>query len=390
MVAGDICLDFTPKFPQQWQGAFAEIFVPGKVVNVEECIISTGGPVSNAGLALTKLGVNVTLSGKIGDDLIGKCIIECLGEERIRDFKVQKGQTSASTIVIVPPNIDRIFLHHPGTNNTFGADDVNYDEVAGCCLFHLGYPPVMRRLYSNQGKELVEMLKRVKQLGVTTSLDMSLPDPASESGQINWEKFLENTLPLVDIFLPSIEETTYMLDRALFEKRKAQAGGKDPVLFYQAEDYCKLSKKVMAYGVKIFALKSGIRGFYLRTNGGLAFSEIGPAAPEDVRRWQDRELWGSSFTAEPFGSATGSGDSAIAGFLAAYLRGFSPEDCVQIANIVGWQNVRGIDAISTIEDWPATIELLRDKNKKRNELKLDGQGWNYDSEKQLYCGPDDR
>ena len=40
-------------------------------------------------------------------------------------------------------------------------------------------------------------------------------------------------------------------------------------------------------------------------------------------------------------SALGSGDSAVAGFLVAFLKGKSVEETIRYANVVGAQNLRG-------------------------------------------------
>ena len=56
MVAGHLCLDITPRFPHPSEGrgeklSISDVFSPGKLTNVEEAVLSTGGPVSNVGLA---------------------------------------------------------------------------------------------------------------------------------------------------------------------------------------------------------------------------------------------------------------------------------------------------------------------------------------------------
>src|SRR5208283_199005 len=76
VVAGHICLDLIPKIPATGAAKLSEIVAPGKLVNIGECIFSTGGPVSNTGLALAKLGQKVTLMGKVGDDPFGHMVVE--------------------------------------------------------------------------------------------------------------------------------------------------------------------------------------------------------------------------------------------------------------------------------------------------------------------------
>ena len=113
------------------------------------------------------------------------------------------------------------------------------------------------------------------------------------------------------------------------------------------------------------------------------------ATAGDIDIWSGRQLWAPSLAADTIGSATGAGDASIAGFITAWLRGYGPEDALQIANILGWQNIRGLDALSTIEDWPETLKMLGDKSRRRNALELDGS-WRYSEADQLYYGPNDK
>jgi sugar/nucleoside kinase (ribokinase family) len=386
MVAGHICLDIVPRFPETLKGDFSQIFVPGKLLNVGKAAFCTGGAVSNTGLAMAKLGMDVLLNSKVGDDQFGLIIKELIGQERATAIKTVKNEGSSYTVILALPGVDRILLHNPGTNDTFSAEDVDYQAAEGCVLFHFGYPPLMKKMYENEGAQLVDVFKRIKKLGLTTSLDMSLPDPTSESGRVNWSRILEKLLEYIDIFVPSIEEITFMLNRPLFEKRKAQAGYGDPVFAYTPKDYTAISDKLLEMGVKIISLKSGIRGYYLRTAGIDKIKQLGRAAPAEAALWANREFWAPSYVAEEFSSATGAGDATIAGFLCALIRGFSPGDSLQIANAVGWQNVRAIDALSGIEGWKTTLKLFKDKTRSHNSPELKPGGWRYDKSLGIYRG----
>ena len=122
--------------------------------------------------------------------------------------------------MIVPEGFDRIFLHAAGANDTFTSDDIDYDIVKRARVFHMGYPTTMKKMYENDGEELIRTYRRVKELGVTTSLDMSLPDPNAENGKMDWDSVLKRLLPYVDIYLPSAEETMYMIARGEFNRLK--------------------------------------------------------------------------------------------------------------------------------------------------------------------------
>ena len=267
MVAGHLCLDITPTFPAGAKINVIEAFSPGKLTNVEQAVLSTGGAVSNTGLAMAKLAVDVVLNGKVGEDLFGSIIRQLVGQQRAAALKTVPDQNTSYTIVLAPPGVDRFFLHNPATNDTFGPEDIDIDLAAKCDLFHFGYPPLMRRMYENDGAELAEIYKRIKALGVTTSLDMAMPDLSAQSGQVDWMKILEAVMPYADILLPSIDEIAFMLDRDMFERRKAEASGADPVLAYKAADCADLSDKLISMGAAIVGIKCGVKGLYLRTTG---------------------------------------------------------------------------------------------------------------------------
>lgn len=68
VVAGHICLDITPVFLSEKAQPLQEVLIPGKLVQMRDVNISTGGAVANTGLALRVLGADVRLMGKIGNE----------------------------------------------------------------------------------------------------------------------------------------------------------------------------------------------------------------------------------------------------------------------------------------------------------------------------------
>jgi sugar/nucleoside kinase (ribokinase family) len=229
VVAGHICLDIIPTL----RGNSVQ-FVAGRTVEAGPVVLSTGGAVSNTGLALAKLGVSTRLMGKVGTDLFGQAICQILeshGAGLSQGMVVVPGEASSYSVIISAPGIDRILLHAPGCNDTFGADDVRYDLLETVRLFHFGYPPLMARMYQADRAELATIFQRVKAPGVTTSLDLSMPDPNSAAGRANWQAIFAATLPYVDVFLPSAGELLLMLRRTLFDKIVAEAGSAELVEF---------------------------------------------------------------------------------------------------------------------------------------------------------------
>ncbi len=384
VVAGHICLDIFPEIVAAGNERFLARVQPGHLVEIGPAAFSTGGPVSNTGLALHKLGVPTRLMGKIGADLFGQTIRDILAghsPELARGMIVDDASSTSYSLILSPPGVDRIFLHSPGANHTFGATDVDYDLVAQADIFHFGYPPVMRRMYENGGREMAEMFARVKTLGVLTSLDMAFPDPDSAAGKADWRTIFKNVLPSVDIFLPSIEELLFCIDRPLFD-RLAEPEGRllqriTPELLHA------VSSELLGMGVKIVVLKLGGRGLYARTAAAELIRGMGHGLDGDT--WGGRELWTPCFQVEVVGT-TGSGDSTIAGFLAALLRGLPLEEAAAMAVAAGACNVEAADALGGLRSWEATRARMA-AGWPRRELSLAAPGWHWEPERQLWIGP---
>jgi sugar/nucleoside kinase (ribokinase family) len=354
IVSGHLCLDLIPSMGHVPLHALG---TPGRLFEVGSLAISTGGAVSNTGLALHRLGVNVGLMATVGDDLVGQAIISFLEQRDLalsRWIRVQRGQSSSYTIVLSPENVDRIFLHSPATNSTFGAESIDYSQLAGVKLFHLGYPPILPRLMMNNGEELEAIYQRVKQTGVITSLDTSLPDPSGISGQVNWEKLLHRTLPFVDIFIPSIEEILFMLRRAQFNTWARPV--EDNITFSLLD---QLANELLDMGAGIVGFKLGHSGFYVRT-GSRQRLEALQRLPINLDTWANTQAFHPAFKVQVAGT-TGAGDSAYAGLLAAMLRGYEVPDAVRLACAVGACNVEAPDATSGIRTWEATLQRLVDE-----------------------------
>ena len=381
VVAGHICLDVIPNLDHLPAGSFGELFQPGHLIMVGPALFCTGGPVSNTGLALYRLGVPTRLAAKVGADPFGgivRALVERFDPGLVQGLVTDPSSPTSYSVIVSPPGIDRIFLHCTGANDTFVAADVDLDLVSQATLFHFGYPPIMRQMYSAGGTELAEVFRRAKSTGVTTSLDMSFPDPSSESGKADWKAILQSTLPFVDIFLPSFEEILYMLRRATYEGMKREAPGGDVLTQLSPGLLGDLSAQMMEMGARMVMIKLGDRGVYLRTAGVNKLLDMGPAAPGDIAGWAGQELWAPCFRVNVVGT-TGSGDATIAGFLSALLRGFPTRQAVTAAVAVGACNVEAADALSGIRSWEETMARIN-AGWERLPLVIHDPSWAWDPE----------
>lgn len=369
VVAGHICVDVIPGLDAV-AGGLGTLLVPGKLVECGPAVVSTGGAVSNTGLALHRLGVGVRLVGKVGGDAFGRAALELLsahGPELARGMIVAPGEHTSYSVVLSPPGTDRIFLHHPGANHTFGADDIHETQLRGARLFHFGYPPVMKRMYADEGRELADIMRRGKECGLATSLDMSRPDPDTDAGRADWPRILERALPHTDIFLPSVEEIIFMLDRGLYEKLESEHGAADMIRGVDRALLGRIADRIIELGAAIAVIKLGAFGLYMKTTADKSrLSSIGNNITADPEAWAGRDLYGPCFEVEVAG-ATGAGDSTIAGFLAATLKGLGPEQTLTTALATGACSVEKSDATSGIPVWEGLQERMQSNQLRRKE-----------------------
>lgn len=337
LVVGHICLDIIPELHGD------VVLEPGRLIEAGPATLSTGGAVSNTGLALVKLGVKTRLVGKVGTGLFGRAIREILnGHGEGLGDSLAEGEGTSYTVVVNLSGRDRTFLHFPGCNQTFGSDDVPDSALASAKVMHLGYPPLLARMFQNEGRELISLFRRAKEHGLITSLDLSLPDAESPSGKAPWRTILEGVLPYVDFFVPSIEELLFMLDRSRFEACRSGDAG-----VLGEEEVRNLGAQAMALGCRAIVLKEGERGIYLRSGAGLS------------QGWENRELWVPAFQVEVAGT-TGAGDAAIGGFLMGFLRGLSPEKALNAAAATGACCCEAPDAVSGVRSWEQTEARIQE------------------------------
>lgn len=379
-VAGHICLDIIPELPRA--SGPGGLFVPGRLVNVGRATLSTGGAVSNTGIALHRLGVPTRLLGKVGDDAFGELILDIVrsqGPGLADRMIVEPGERSSYSIVLSPPGVDRTFLHDPGANDTFDADDVDAQALDGVSAFHFGYPPVMRRMYADGGARLEVLLRRAKAGGATVSVDMAQPDPDSDAGRADWTAILRRVLPHVDVFLPSLDEILYMMRM----NAGPAAGRVRPDVLRTVAD------RLLEWGAGAVGIKLGDQGMYLRTSQSVnRLSGMGRGFPGEVDPWVGRELIVPCLKADVVGT-TGAGDSTVAGFLAALLRGMTPEEALTRAAAVGACSVEALGATAGVRSWDETEGRLS-AGWERAAVDMDLDGWRWDGRRSVWSGPMDK
>ncbi len=358
IAAGHICLDITPVFPDM-EGTVSDWLVPGKLIQMKGVDVHTGGSAANTGLALKKLGMDVRIMGKVGRDDFGEIIKSILEKHGVREgLIVDEHSPTSYSVVLAMPGIDRIFLHDPGANDTYCGEDLPDQALEGADLFHFGYPPLMRRMYQDGGKELAGILRHVQEMGIPVSLDMAAADPQSEAGKAPWREILMKALPFVDIFVPSIEELLFMMNREKYEEILGKAAGRDVTEVLDLPgDAQDLGEELLSMGVGIVLIKCGKAGLYLATAQRDALSGLESRLDFDADSWAGKRIFEKCYRPEKVCSAAGAGDTCIAAFLTALLSGRDPEKAIKLAAGEGASCVEAYDALSGLR----TLEELEEK-----------------------------
>ena len=349
IAAGHICVDITPVFPAHHSyEKISDVLIPGKLIRMDGADVHTGGSVANTGLALKLLGNDVRLLGKIGDDAFGTMIRQLFESYGADGLLTEKGGTTSYSVVLAVPGIDRVFLHAPGANDTFVSADIPDEAFEGAVLFHFGYPPLMRKMYEDDGRELEKIFRRAKEHGLATSLDLAAVDPNSDAGKADWESILRRVLPYVDFFEPSFEELCYMLDRPAYHRLSAAGGDMTDHLDVEKEAG-PLAEKLLAMGCAAVLVKCGISGMLYRAAGEERLKAVGPKVSVDAAGWADKRGIQPCFPADIVRSGTGAGDTSIAAFLTAVLTGKDIASCAALASAEGACCVTAYDALSGLK-----------------------------------------
>lgn len=343
--AGHVCIDITPVFAQQQKvSRISEILEPGKLVHMNSVEIHTGGSVANTGLAMKLLGNDVSLMGMIGCDAFGHMIKDIFDSYGAGGLIEVKGANTSYSVVLAIPGLDRTFLHDPGANDNFSCEDIPWDELDGTALFHFGYPPLMKRMYADNGNELAKMFRRIKEKEIAASLDLAAVDANGPAADADWQLILEKTLPYVDFFVPSFEELCWMLDRESLKEITATTD--DPTKDLDLTKYAKpLAEKCIAMGCGAVMIKCGTSGIYYKTAGKERIAAIGENQSLHQEDWINREGVQPCYETDIVRSGTGAGDVSIAAFLTAVLRGDPPEICCKLAAAEGAVSVMSYDAL---------------------------------------------
>jgi len=260
--------------------------VTGTSKLVEHTGLFSGGCANNTALTLAKLGVPVEIVTSVGCDEFGDFLVKNLARAGVGTAHVRRDperHTSVS-IVLVSPDGERSFLHHPGANGGLRAEHFPQSILEKARVLHIGGALLLKDL---DGPPMAGLLQRARSVGATITMDTTF-DRYGTGLQL-----LGPCFPLLDVFLANEREAAAITSLATPE---------DCASFF------------LDHGCKAAVIKMGDKGCLLATGS------------------ERRRIHAFSV---PVVDTTGAGDAFAAGFLAGLVGGRSVEDCARLGCAAG-------------------------------------------------------
>lgn len=277
LVAGELNIDLIfnkiGKFPET-----------GKEVLAGQMVLTLGSSSAIFASNLSTMGSRVAFTGMTGRDIFGEFVLKSLEEKGVKTrFLVSSPGMSTGATVVINQGEDRAMLTYPGAMRDFSADHITDEMLVSAGHLHVSsvfLQPSLKR-------GLVGLMQRAKKSGLTTSLDTQW-DPEEK-----WELPLNEILPLVDVFLPNMQEFLNLSRSAGLEEGIGR----------------------MAHLINILVVKDGSKGASLWHKGRL--------------------LSRPAFLNPEVADCIGAGDSFDAGFIHLFIHGKPLEDCLRFATLMG-------------------------------------------------------
>jgi len=287
----------------------------GKLELVDRIELHSGGCASNTGVSLAKIGIDVAVIGKVGNDGFGDFLERQLASYGIDPSGIARDGNAATsaTMVMVHGDGERSFIHYLGANAELVESDIDFEVIRRSKVLHVAGAFLMPKF---DGEPTARVMKRAKEAGIITSFDTCWDSRG------RWMSLIKPCLPYIDYAVPS------------FEEAKMITGKNEPR---------EVAQVLLDHGVGTVALKMGERGCFIQN----AEAEIAiPIYKVDIV------------------DATGAGDAFAAGFLTGIVKGWDLEKTGQFANAVGALCCLGVGATAGVRSLEETLAFMDEASKR--------------------------
>lgn len=253
----------------------------------ESMTISLGSSSAIMAANSSILGTETSFCGIAGDDSFGNFIIDELQSKGVDTEYIQKwkDQKTGATIVM-NYGAERANISYCGTMELLKMEAIPWHQLSSFHHLHISSIFLQKRLR----KYIGSILKRAKNMGLTTSLDIQW-DPEEK-----WDFDYRKHLPLTDIFLPNKKELLALT---------------------QCPDIESALDELKPYAHCI-AVKLGEEG--------------------SVGHTKEQTVYRPAYKNPKYVDSIGAGDSFNAGFINQFLKGAELSRCLEYGNLMGALN----------------------------------------------------
>lgn len=309
VVVGEACVDLILR-PLPLDGPLLD----SATHHIEPVRLVTGGIVSNAGIAMSRLGTRVAAICVLGDDTWGKFLGEQLDKEGVETGAIEICSETATTAtaVLIAQDGAHTFAFHAGASQKINRQMCleRLDLFAQARIALLGY----YHLLPNLETDLPEVLEAIRAVGCKTALDTANGGGALQP--------LDKILPWLDFYIPS------------FVEGQQQTGHVDPQEMIR-------SYRRYAHSA-VLGIKLGADGVLLSPSKE-TFLEVPAVVPPG-----------------PVVDTTGAGDAFLAGLISGLVRDFDLFAAARVGAAAGACCVTGRGGSEALRDWDQTVRLLED------------------------------
>ncbi|MFI0348980.1 carbohydrate kinase family protein [Actinomadura sp. 9N407] len=288
---------------------------PGQdTVVVERIRVTAAGAAAGTAVALAKLGNEVVSVGAIGDDELGDLLVAVMSRHGVdvSGLVRRTADQTAASILPIRPDGGRPSFHAPGANLTLSPGAVEPGLLTAADVVHLGGPDVT---FGLNDPAFFAMLSAARDAGTVITMDLL-------SGMPDLILGARAFLPLVDYFLPNLEQA------------QAMTGETD------AE---QAAYSLLVQGPKAVVVTMGAEGSLLVDAGG---TRRIPALEVEVV------------------DTTGCGDAYCAGFITGLVHGKEALECARWGAATASIVAQGLGSDAGLTDLGAVLALLGEPEEK--------------------------
>ncbi|CAB4876262.1 unannotated protein [freshwater metagenome] len=323
LCVGTITVDYAKKIDR--------LPVLEELVIIDEVTFSNGGPGLNIAFDLRQLdpSLEVEAIGCVGNDSNGEYILQRTSAIGVKNSRMQKSLNSLTCFtdaMTLNANGRRTFFHHPGSNNDLDLDSIDL-TLSSPRILHVGAPGIHKKADSHQPggpSQWVKILKRARELGIETNLEMVHLDAEIE------KELVLPCLPYLSSIIVNESEAGSLVDMP------AKVDGADAKVDWILLE--NIVKEIIKRGVSKLAVIHSPAGAVAADATGMTWRQGSVKVPtSDIK------------------GTTGAGDAFASGVVYGLHEGWGVQECLKLGVATAAQNIKSFATAQDVKPFKETL-----------------------------------